>query len=371
MDVRTLLLVVGLAFLPAAALAQEAEPAAPDDSPKLTIKELVATAFEKSKAATTGEDYTQVIDLCNQGLKSSPNAATRSYLQTLSAWAYNRRGKDFSTQAGEVSDEAEIARLEKLALADFEESVRRDPKKWQAIHNRGVSYALFGQFDKALNDFDRTLELNPKYANAWFNRGEIRYQRGQYDEAVRDYTQAIKLSPQDAMNYTARAHAQYQLEQYATAMADYNQAVKLAPENPLVYADRGDVYVNLGRWEDAARDYRQAVTLDENCGRAHVGAAWVMATCPDERYRDDVAALASAEKAIELGQTDWRSYDTLAAAQASSGDFDGAAENIAKAIEAAPKDQTQRLNARAALYAKKEPYREATRTASGAAASPR
>ncbi|MCA9269920.1 MAG: hypothetical protein KDA41_15675, partial [Planctomycetales bacterium] len=129
-------------------------------------------------------------------------------------------------------------------------------------------------------------------------------------------------------------------------------------------ADRADVHANIGDWENAARDYRQAVQIDANLGRAYMGAAWVMATCPDGRYRDDALAVETARKAIALdGESDWRYLDTLAAALANAGKFDEASAAIAKAIAAAPQDQSERLAARKQLYADSQPYRDTARTA--------
>ena len=334
-----------------------------EDSADKTVQQLIQQAYEAGKTAETFEQYDQIVQLCEAALAKDPNDAGREYLMTLSAWALNRRGKELSNQAAEASDAETAAELDARAMADFQEALKRDPDKWQALHNRGVSYALLGEYDKALADFNRTLKLNPKYPNAWFNRGEIYYADGQYADAVSDYSQAIRLAPEDAEAYAARAHAQFRQQRHQSAISDFTKAIELDPEDAVAVSDRGDVYSHLGFWQQAMRDYRASLSRDANFGRAHMGLAWIMATCPDARLRDAEAALEHANKAIELdGQENWHYLDTLAAAQANAGQYEQAEATIKQAIEKSPEEETAPLAERLNLYGADKPYREANPT---------
>mgnify|MGYP002623464048 FL=1 len=328
--------------------------------------EFIKKTYDESQQAETFEQYDQIVKSCDEALPKITDQAQREYLRQLSAWAYNRRGKEYSKQAGEAADAEAAIALEAKAMADFQESVRRDGNKWQAIHNRGVSYALLGEYEKALADFDRTVEINPKFANAWFNRGEIRFEQQEFEAAAGDYSQAITLKPADAGAYSARGHAYYRLKRYQGAVADFSKAVQLEPADAVARTDRGDVYANLGYWREAAEDYREAVKLDPDLGRAYMGAAWIMATCPDQTYRNADLAVQSAEKALNLdGTDDWRYFDTLAAAYANAGQFEAALEASRKAQADAPEEQTASLAARHKLYEASSPYRDTARVVDG------
>ena len=50
-------------------------------------------------------------------------------------------------------------------------------------------------------------------------------------------------------------------------------------------------------------------------------------------------------------------YDTLAAAQASAGDFKAAMESVHKAIELAPQDERDAYKDRMVMYQQAKPYR--------------
>lgn len=328
----------------------------------MDVKELMQAAYTRSKGAKSAEDYSAIVDLCNAGLEKGANEAGDKYFKTLSSWAYNRRGQKYSELAAGAAEVRLSDMYEAKALADFEKAVERDPSRWRAIHNRGVSYALVGMYDEAMKDFNRTIELNPRYGSAWFNRGEIYFQQNKFDEAIRDYTTALNINRQDAEAVTSRAHANYQKKLFREALQDFNRAVQLRPDSAKPLTDRGDAYASLGYFEQALRDYQAALAKQEDFGRAHVGAAWVMATSPVASLRNAEGALKHAQRAIELdGEKDFRYLDALAAAQAIAGDFDKAKATIAQALDAAPEPQKAALMARQKLYEQDQPYRDQPR----------
>jgi tetratricopeptide (TPR) repeat protein len=49
--------------------------------------------------------------------------------------------------------------------------------------------------DRAIADYDTSIKLDPKYATAYYNRGNSRRAAGDRDGAVADFQQALKLNP--------------------------------------------------------------------------------------------------------------------------------------------------------------------------------
>ncbi len=274
------------------------------------------------------------------------------YTRQFMAWAHNRRGE----LRADADRSAE-------SLEDFATAARLDGTKWRYFHNRGVSLATLAKYDAAVADFDQTIRMNPNYANAYFNRGELRYEKQDFAGAIQDYTQAIRLAPKDASAYNSRGHAHYRLEHFREALDDYNLAVRIDPTNAAAYTNRGDAYADQGQYAEAAHDYRTAIKLSPKLGRAYQSAAWLMATCPAENFRNPALAIEAAEKAIALdGDSDYRYVETLAAAQANAGDFDAAAATQKKVLALAPPEQRQRATSRLEEYHKGKPYREAARS---------
>jgi tetratricopeptide (TPR) repeat protein len=287
-----------------------------------------------------------------------------AYLHRLSSWAHDHRGQILSEQAAglAVSGKLSEAReLEQRALADFDRAVRLDATRWRAVHNRGVSYALLGRdkYAAALQDFDRTIQLEPNFFKAWFNRAEVCRELERYEQAVEDYTQAVRFKPNDMLAHRGRAHAYYQLGKLPQALEDFGRVVEIAPQDAVAWVDRADLSAELGRWESAASDYQQALKIDKQLGRAYLGAAWLMATCPDQRFRNPQFSVKAAEKAVELdGAKDHHYLDTLAAAYASAGMFREAKAAAEQALELAPASLKKAVQNRLALYEQQQPYHQ-------------
>ena len=313
-------------------------------------KSLIEAAYAKSKQARTDKDYTAIIDLCLRASQMGLKSSHETYSQSLRSWAYNRRGEARVEQG-----------REKEALADFESAVRFNDTSWRAVHNRGVSLAALGRTEQAIADFDRTIELNPKYGNAYFNRGELHYASGNFVEAIRDYTVAIDLGPADPAMHNSRGHAYYRLKRFGDALRDYGAALELDPQNAPALVNRGDTYLDVGRYAEAAADYRAAITADETNGRAYQAAAWLMATCPDEHYRDEQLAVEAARKAVELDGPNHRNLEALAAAQANASMFNDAKDTQERAIALVPRSQLVAAEKRMALYQRDLAYREVSR----------
>jgi tetratricopeptide (TPR) repeat protein len=330
---------------------REANPRATPSAPAGDGMQILAEATRKSKTAADEAAYSEVIEQCTAALDAGLRPELRAHAARLEAWARNRRGEVWA-EAGKAQE----------SLAEFDLAVKLDPTRWRAVHNRGVSLAEMGQYEEAIRDFDRTIKLNPKYATAWFNRGELRYEQGDVRGSLDDYNAALRINPADAAALNSRGHAYYRLDRFRDAVNDYSEAIRLDGKNAAAYTNRGDLYADVGMFEDAARDYRTAIEINPELGRAYQSAAWLMATCPDERYRDARQALASAEKAIQIdGEADAFYLETLAAAQANAGKFDDAAATQRKALEAALGEHKSRAQKKLSQYERRVAYRESPR----------
>ncbi len=330
---------------------------------KTDVRALSRQLQDEARAATAVSELNKVLEKIEKLRGGGPEPAIETYLTELQAWVLHRRGEAYVQQAAEAANANQVElseRLDKQAMQDFDAAIKLDASRWKSYHHRGVCYALAAEFDKAQADFSKAIELRPEYANAWFNRAEIYYEQGRYPEALSDYDEAIRLQDDDAGYYTGRAHTYFQTGKLEKALADYNQAVKLDPESPDRLTNRGDCYRSLGDWDRAANDFRKAIELDDQFGRAFQSAAWMMATCPAEEYRNPKLALRAAQKAIELdGDADYIYVDTLAAAWANAGQFDKAQDVMRRALVLAPAENKSALEKRLGLYKAGKAYRQA------------
>jgi tetratricopeptide (TPR) repeat protein len=332
---------------------------------------LVQQVIYKTKTAKSIKDFADLIEICQNG-EATATDNQKKYLRQMSSWAFNRRGEGLSRLATQQSTEGKselAAQTDAAALSDFEKSITLDDGRWRALHNRGVSFALLGEYEKAIADFNATIRLRPDFPKVYFNRGEIRFELKAFEEAYRNYKEAIRLAPDDVAAYNKRGHSLYQLKRYPEAIADFSKAVEMAPENGEFLADRADALAGIGQFDAAANDYRQAIQLDKTLGRAYQSAAWLMATCPEEPFRNVTLALSAARKAIELdGDDDYLYVDTLAASLASAGEFDKATQAARRALALAVRDKIDeasiaRIKSRQTLYSQRKAFRDIPRTA--------
>jgi tetratricopeptide (TPR) repeat protein len=320
------------------------KPAAP-----LTLSQ---QAYAASRTAKTEADYSRVIELCQQAEDEASDDAAKTYVRQLRSWALNRRG-EAKAAAGD----------EPAALADFEAAVALEPDRWKARYNRAISLANAGKLAEALADLDRAIELQPNFVKGHFNRGELKFASGDIDGAIRDYDQTLRLDPRNSNAFNARGFAYYSQGNLQQALRDYDQALRWDGRNAAALVNRGDVYGDRGDFGRAVFDYQQALEADPNSARAYLSWAWLLATCPIERYRNPQTALEYAQKANTLlGSEHYRFLDVLAAAHANAGEFDKAKEVAAKAVALAPDAEKPTFQARLDLYNSNRPFRDSRTT---------
>jgi serine/threonine-protein kinase len=204
--------------------------------------------------------------------------------------------------------------------------MRIDPTCAYALKRRGDAKRRLGQLDDALADYARAVAQDARYVQAYDARGTLLVERGRCDEAVADFTRALEIDPQYVDAHVHRAGALCTAGRFETATADFEDAIRLAPEAAF--------------------------------GRNNF--AWLLATCPDAKYRDGQKAVQQATRACEL--TDWRNpvyLDTLAAACAEAGNFEQAVSWQTKALELLSGDEEKaEARSRLDLYQRGQPYRE-------------
>jgi tetratricopeptide (TPR) repeat protein len=80
------------------------------------------------------------------------------------------------------------------AIKLYEKAMALDPSNSFSYQNRGTSYKILGQLDKAAADVTMAIALDPKWGVLYHGRGTVHYMKGQYDRAVADCDKAIALN---------------------------------------------------------------------------------------------------------------------------------------------------------------------------------
>jgi WD40 repeat protein/tetratricopeptide (TPR) repeat protein/serine/threonine protein kinase len=312
-------------------------------------------------------DYTEAIDLDPANAKWHRDRGDAWYFKD----EYDKAIADYTEairlepmNAGAYSDRGRAWYAKKeddKAIADYDKAIDLDSKDAGTYRMRGNAWYNKEAYDKAIADYYEAILLEPKSADTYRYRGSAYYGKEDYDNAIIDYTKAIRLEPKDAYAHRNRGGLFYLKRDYDKAIADYTEAIRLDPEDAETYRYRGSAWRAKKDYEKALADYTLAIERDAKDSLALADRAWLLATCPDARYRDAKRAVDSAKQACELSS--WKepnNLDILAAAFAEAGEFDQAIKQEKKALEdpAFAKTFGEGARKRLKLYEGHKPYRD-------------
>ena len=124
------------------------------------------------------------------------------------------------------------------AIEAYENALRLDPRRIDALINCGTLYYEQGSFEKASDYFRRAIESDPHSALAHFNLGSVLEEMGEVEEARQHLRQAVRLDP-------SSPDARYNLALVCEKLGAYDEA-----------REHWQGYVQLdpaGPWSDYAR----------------------------------------------------------------------------------------------------------------------
>jgi tetratricopeptide (TPR) repeat protein len=137
----------------------------------------------------------------------------------------------------------------------------------------------------------------------------------------------------------------------AEARADLDAALRFNPSDVDVLYARGTLNEQEAQYARALADFSAGLRRQPNHLGCLSGRAWLLATCPQEDYRNGEQALADAQKACDL--TDWLNpalLATLAAAHAECAEFDAAITWERRALRLAGAAPSNRISPRLSFY---------------------
>ncbi len=248
---------------------------------------------------------------------------------------------------------------------------------FRAYHSRGDLYLYLGKYDEAIEDYSWYIDEETKEDDIFNKRGFAYHTKGEHDKAIADYTKAIQINTKNTWSYNSRGLAYQNKGKYDKAIADYTkaiqidsessikyytQAIKINPKNTWAYSNRGYAYQTNGEYGKAIEDYTRAIEINPKDVLLYNNISWLLATCPDDKYRNGDKAIEFIKKAKQLQASNHIIWNIMAAVNAEIGKFELAVKNQEKAIEMlSEKDKdkhlseyTEHLNS----YKAKKPWRE-------------
>jgi len=229
----------------------------------------------------------------------------------------------------------------------------------------GLKLVQEGRYEEALAEFQESLKAPPDLAQAHIGMGVAFFGLGRPDEAEKCFRDAIKAAPHSGQTYIDLGIALDKQGRSEESLHEFEEGVRIAPEEPYTHSNLATAYFKRGNIGEAIAQYRAALRLFPNHLDSLRALAWILATDRDARWRNGPEAVKLAEEACKLTKSqDSGSLEALAAAQAETGDFEGASGTALKALDLMKTDTSahdasleERLKVALGLYQSGFPYR--------------
>ena len=233
-----------------------------------------------------------------------------------------------------------------------------------ALTSRAQARANLGRLDQALEDVDQALGTTRDNPFMHGVRGQILQKKGLHDQAVQAFSRAIELEPRYLEAVQQRGESLMALGRYAQAAEDYGLLIvrgqKLA-DQVKGHLMRSKSFVGRSMYQEAMDDLEQVIRLLPAKELGYAELARILAGCPQAKFRNGDQALHLARKAVEIREVP-DTLAVLAAAQAETGDFEGAVQTQLKAITMlirgnAPQTAMQYYEQQLKGYQERHPFR--------------
>jgi protein O-mannosyl-transferase len=159
------------------------------------------------------------------------------------------------------------------AMDDYTTALSIGPVSAGVYADRGIVYGFTNQPEKAVADFSRAVELDPKNAKALFNRGVTYGNMGQTDSAIIDFRKVLTLDQVNVSAYSALCILLFEEKRFDTCMILAEKGVKLDPYRSELYAIIGNCELETGAPEKAFEPFRHCLRLDDGNLDAFLGLA--------------------------------------------------------------------------------------------------
>ncbi len=106
------------------------------------------------------------------------------------------------------------------------------------------------------------------------------------DKAIAAFTEAIRLEPNNWLTFCMRGAAWQKKRDHGNAIKDFSSAIELDPSNAKAYWGRADSWHEIKEYRNALSDYERAFELGKDDGHILTAFAWLLTTCPNEKFRD-------------------------------------------------------------------------------------
>jgi len=146
-----------------------------------------------------------------------------------------------------------------LAINQFKEVLRLDPKHVGATHDMGLALAKLGKTRQAIEYFQKTLQIDPNFEEAYFNLSTAYFRTQQNERAYEYLERCLELNPDHAKGLLRKAGLAESQGELRQATRIYSHYVKVYPGDQKSRARLGSLFFQQGLDENAKIELTKAV----------------------------------------------------------------------------------------------------------------
>ncbi len=147
------------------------------------------------------------------------------------------------------------------SLDYYAQAVKLSPNAAHLYNEWATTYAMLGDYDRALEKFQKSLELDQRYEQTYLRLGDLYRSQGKWREAAEAYEKAIEIKPKSAQAHSALGFVYSQMGRLQEAVAENLKVLELAPNDLASHRNLALLYHQLGQREKALEHARAALAL--------------------------------------------------------------------------------------------------------------
>lgn len=248
------------------------------------------------------------------------------------------------------------------AIAHLQKSLELNPNKFEIQNNLGYSLSMSSRLRDAFPYLEKAVEMNPNYAAVHYNLGNALLRSGRVAEAIAQLQRAVELDPTYVPALSNLGSAFLQTGQLDESLAHLQKALEIDPDYKPAHFNLANTLLQMRRIEEAVSHLQRVLEIDPADAEAQKNMAWVLATCPNPRFRDGAKAVELAERASKAGSKNPVVGATLAAAYAEVGRFPDAVATAEMALQLAMNSgnlaMADLLRSHLEFYRAEQPFRD-------------
>ena len=248
------------------------------------------------------------------------------------------------------------------AIGHLRKALELDANNVETHSNLGLALLESGRLEEAYFHLQKAEELEPRRAAVHYNLSRALLQKGRRSEGISQLQKALEIDPTYVPAYSDLGNLFLRIGRVDESLAHLQRALEIDPNYIAADFNMANTLLQMGRVDEAIFHLQKVLTINPNDSEAQKNMAWVLATCPDPRFRDGTKAVALAERARQTRGQDSLVEATLAAAYAEAGRFNEAVKTAEGALRSATDSGNfglaRGIREQIARYQSRQPYRD-------------